>query len=638
MKKNILLLVSILFLFLIMFFLKHYFSVFYFQNDINKIALNIETTKNIGQIYSCFDHDCDLMKYENGIYTYKLNQENPLFYKEISNIEVVLENEKNLPDIKNISAFYGNKFSYFERASLKGKNIDFDDSIKYSINLSEITNSKSIIQKLGIYIESLFYNWYFYIVSYVLIAIYFIKYKKRFEFDIKYILPLIIFLGAFLRISHIDFIPLWNDELYTYTVVSDCGSGFNFKNIFIDPGNPPLFFFLSNIWLRFFNNSTFLIRLLPCLIGVFGIYLIYFVIDKIFNKKTALIAAFLMVINIFIVVESNEIRSYIFAMDLVLISVFCFYKFLNNQTNKNLLMYFICIVALVNTHFYCFLFALFNFLFGFFILKRSKIKYVFANIVAFLTFGIYFLISYKVSLSSTFNTWLSLPTIDVLYNHIVFYFGNSVFLIVAVLFVIFMYKKLSKLEQNAILYIVSSVAFVFVVAYVFSWLVKPILFERYFCIFLPLFIVITSIFLNYDYKTKFKPVLVFMIFLFSISAPKYENFNLFSNIYFMVKYSTVDSLNYDENYDVYFVIPDNIKYTNYFKNDFDKLKNPNIIISNNGIKENIDMINDYVKNSKKKKVVFYMPEICTNQIIKKQYNAQKIVTSILPVYKIFVVK
>ncbi len=621
-----------------MFFLKHYFSVFYFQNDVNRIALNIETNKNIGQVYSCFDHDCDLMKYENGIYTYKLNQENPLFYKEISNIEVVFESEKKFSNVKNISVFYGNKFSYFLNSSLKGKEIDFDDSIKYSINLSEITNSKPLIQKLGIYIESLFYNWYFYIISYILIAVCLIKYKRRFDFDIKYTLPLIIFLGAFLRLSHIDFIPLWNDELYTYTVVSDCGSGFNFKNIFIDPGNPPLFFLLSNIWLKFFNSSTLLIRLLPCLIGVFGIYLIYYVADKIFNKKIALITAFLMAINIFVIVESNEIRSYIFAMNLVLICGLCFYNFSNKQTNKNLLMYFITVVLLVNTHFYCFLFALFNFIFGFFILKTNKIKYVIANILAFLTFAIYFLISYKVSFSSTFNTWLSLPTTDVLYNHIVFYFGNGIFFIVAILFTIFMYKKLSKNEQNAILYIVSSLAFVFVVAYVFSWCVKPILFERYFCIFLPLFMIITAIFLNYDYKTKFKPVLIFAIFLFSISTPKYENFNLFSNIYFMVKYSTVDSLNYDESYDVYFVIPDNKNYTNYFKDDFNKLENPKIIISNNGIKENIDMINDYVKNSKKKKVIFYMPEICTNQIIKKQYNAQKIVTSILPVYKIFVVK
>ncbi len=620
------------------FFLRHYFSVFYFQNDINKITINIETNKNLGEVYSCFDSDCDLMKFENNIYSYKLNQENPLFYKDISNVEVIFENEENTKEIKNISVFYGNKFNYFLNSSLIGKNVEFNNNTKYSINLPEITNSKSIIQKLGVYIESLFYNWYFYVISYILFAIYLIKTKKQLKFDTRFVLPLIIFLGAFLRFSHIDFIPLWNDELYTFTVISECGKSLNLKNIFIDPGNPPLFFLLSNIWLKFFNSSTFLIRLLPTLIGIFGIYLIYYVTDKIFNKKTALISAFLMAINIFIIVESNEIRSYILAMNLVLVGGFCFYKLLKEQSNKNLLLYFISLILLINTHFYCFLFVLFNFILGLILLKENKLKYFFINIIAFLTFGIYFLISYKASFSSTFNTWLSLPTLDVLYNHIVFYFGNSVFFIACILFLIFMYKKLNENERNLIIYSVSSVAFVFVVAYVFSWCVKPILFERYFCIFLPLFIVVVAILINYDYKTKFKPFVVLFIFLFSVCIPKYENFNLFSNIYFMVKYSTVDSVNYDDSYDVYFVIPDNYKYTNYFKNDFNKLKNPKIIISNNGIKENIDMINEYVKNSNKKRVIFYMPEICTNQIIKKQYNAQKIVTSILPVYKIFVVK
>lgn len=87
--------------------------------------------------------------------------------------------------------------------------------------------------------------------------------------------------------------------------------------------------------------------------------------------------------------------------------------------------------------------------------------------------------------------------------------------------------------------------------------------------------------------------------MFSINIPKYENFNLFSNIYFIVKYSAADYKQYSEDYDVYFIIPDNQKYTNYFKNDFKNIKSSQIIISNNGIKEDIDMIDEYIKNSKK---------------------------------------
>ena len=44
-------------------------SIFYFQNDIGKISLNIES-KNVGDLFVCFDKTCDLMKFENDIYSF----------------------------------------------------------------------------------------------------------------------------------------------------------------------------------------------------------------------------------------------------------------------------------------------------------------------------------------------------------------------------------------------------------------------------------------------------------------------------------------------------------------------------------------------------------------------------------------
>ena len=74
MRKVILFLAIISFI-LSLIFLRHHFSVFYFQNDINKIAVNIEMPKN-KEIYVCFNKNCDLMNFKNDIYSYKLNQEN----------------------------------------------------------------------------------------------------------------------------------------------------------------------------------------------------------------------------------------------------------------------------------------------------------------------------------------------------------------------------------------------------------------------------------------------------------------------------------------------------------------------------------------------------------------------------------
>ena len=635
--KKILLIISFLLFLLPLLFIRHHLSIFYFQNDINRIAVNIEAD-NLKEPYICFDSECDLLKYQNGIYSYKLNQETPLFYNDISNIELILSNNTDLKSIKNITIFNGNKFEYIDSSKLNFKEIDFNNSKKISLDLPFSLNSKTVLQKLGVYIESIFYNWYFYVLGYILLIFCLIKYDfKKIKINHNIFLLLIILLGTILRFSHIDFIPLWNDELYTYTVISDSASGFNLKNIFYDPGNPPLFFLLSNIWLKFFHSSVTLIRLFPLLLGVFGIYFIYFVTNKILNKNVALVSSFLMSFNIFVINESNEIRSYILSMSLVLFGMYSFYLLNKEKTNKNFLIYFLSSFALINTHFYCFLFALYNFILGLILFKDSKIKFFFVNIGAFSTFLIYFLFTYKNSFSKTFNTWLASPDINVLYDHIIFYFGNIIWFIISLAFLCFIFKKLSKDEKKIVIYIVSSISFVFIFSYLFSLFVKPILFERYFCIFIPLLIIITSIFLCYEYKTKFKPLIILVILLFSFSAPKYENFNLFSNIHLLIKYSSVDSKYYSQEYDIYTIIPDNIKYTNYYKNEIKNI-NSKFIVSNNGILEDIDMLDEIIKKSDKKKVVIYLPEICTNQFVKQKYKVKKIFTSILPVYKIIVLK
>ena len=267
-------------IFVLSFFVfKHFFSVFYFQNDLNRITLNIETSQK-QEVLACFDNSCDNMTFKNDVYSYKLNQQNPLFYKNYSNIELVFN---KYPKFNNITFFYGNKFQYFKQNDVIINKIDFNDSIKYSINLPFKTNSKSAFKQFAVYFETIFYNWYFYLFFYVALIFYLIKFPFSDKFKIKHPIFLIILLGTFLRLSHINYVPLWNDELYTLCVISENGKNV-FQNLYFDPGNPPLFFFLSNLWLKFFNSNIILIRLLPAIIGVLGIYSTYFFTKKVLNN------------------------------------------------------------------------------------------------------------------------------------------------------------------------------------------------------------------------------------------------------------------------------------------------------------------------------------------------------------------
>ncbi|MBQ9149909.1 glycosyltransferase family 39 protein [bacterium] len=577
------------------------------------------------------------MQYKNGVYFYKLNQQNPIFYQDVvENIELI-STKDTVSKIKKIDLFYGNKYRKIDSSQLKILNVEFLDKEMNSINFSFENNNKTLIQKAGVYFQSIFYNWYFYLVSYILILVILIKYQNRFDLKIKYPIALILFLAAFLRFSHIDFVPLWNDELYTLTFISNMGEGLNLKNTFLDAGNPPLFFIMSNFWLYFLNKNIILIRLLPLIIGVFQVYLIYFLLKKILSKKVALIASFLSAINIFMILESNEIRSYILSMVLVLCGLYQFIKLKNDFNNKNLYAYVLILILLINTHFYCILYVISNFILGLFLFKENRIKFFISNLIAALSFLPYFLITvYNNSFDKNFNTWLEKPSIDVFYNHIVFYFGNIIFFLLVVIASVFLFKKLEKKEKFIFLYSIYSISFVFISALIVSLLIKPILFERYFCIFLPYLIINTSLILNIDYKTKFKPLIIVVFLLFSICIPKYENFNLFSNIYLMAKYSSDDYKDYKA-YESYFVIPDRVDYIKYFP----EIPKDRVIVSNFGVREDVDLISYYLQqiNYKKgEKIILYLPEICINSKIKysKELNIKKIDTTIVPVYKIYI--
>ncbi len=637
--KNNLIIISIILFILVLFPLRHYVSIFYFQNDLNKISINVETKNNshISNLYVCFNQNCDKMNLEKGIYTYKLNQTNPLFYNgEIDDIELIFKDESLTKNIQSITVFCEKNFGYYSiNETIKSK-IEFQNEEYTSYKIPFKIVHKNLLQKMSIYIESIFYNWYFYIFSYILIIIYLSKNKFNYNFNLK-ILPifLIISLGFLLRLSHIDFIPLWNDELYTICNISN--GTLNLKRTIMDPGNPPLFFILSNIWLTKFNSSIIQIRFLPLILGLIQIGSIYFITNKVINKKTALVATFLSAINIFIIVESNEIRSYILSMSLILWGGYSLLNIKKDFSYKNCALYVLFTILLINTHYYTLLFALFNFILGFFILKNKKIKFTILNILAFSTFLPYLQSTMMLhSFEKNFNTWLEKPDLTVLYNHVIFYFGNILFLICTVAFCIFIYNKhlKNKFEGKIFIYNIISISFVFIASYIISLTIKPILFERYFCIFLPLLIINTAILINIKYKIKFTWLI---ILLFSINMPKYENYNLFSNIDNLIKYSIQDYKNYKyEN--VYFIIPDTNAYLKYYP----EMPKDRVIISNLGTREDKDLIKEYVKeikkyNPKTEKIVLYLPEICINSKIKysKKENIKKINTSILPIYKIF---
>ncbi len=641
-KNKFILFLAIIFFVFSFFIFKHHFSIFYFQNDIGKTAINIES-KDVGEINICFDKNCDKMQFEKEVYTYELNQQNPMFYMNpAKTIEIVTPKKDSKKSFGSISIFYNlNDIFYVKQDDIKKietYEIDFQNTTKYGQEIAfNKANNKTFLQKFAVYFEGVFYNWYFYLISYILILSYLILKQNKINVKIKNGIYWILLIGLLLRVSHIDYLPLWNDELYTFCFISDLGKNLNLERTFLDPGNPPLFFIISNVWLYFFNKSIFLIRLLPCLIGLLQIYSAYFVAKKIFNEKIGLTCAFLSAINIILILESNEIRSYILSMTLILWGLYWFYQLKNNFNYKNLIIYFVISILLINIHYYCIFFVLANFILGIILFKNNRLKFLFTNMISAVTFLPYlFKTVLNFSLSKGFNTWIEKPSLEMLNNHVTFYFGNIIFFFLTIAFSIWIFKKLKNQEKFIFLYTIYSITIVFISALIISLIIKPVLFERYFIIFIPFLILNTSIFLNMDYETKFKPLIICTVLLFSINMPKYENFNLFSNINLMAKYSFLDSETNKDKYHSYYIIPDKFEYIKFFP-FIDRNK---VIVLDCGMLNDDKLVDKILNNieDKKSKKILYFPEQTFNYALRnnEKLKAKKIKTTLMRVYKVYI--
>lgn len=150
---------------------------------------------------------------------------------------------------------------------------------------------------------------------------------------------LILILGAFLRLYHLDSKSLWYDEIVT-AVISDKDNdlatvlGYALRRIpnvelgqisLEAPARPPLYFLLAHLFLQL-GSSDFLIRFPAALLGILGIAAIYLVGTILFGKREGVLSAFLLSISTFHIRYSQETRYYSLFALLSLISLYFFYR------------------------------------------------------------------------------------------------------------------------------------------------------------------------------------------------------------------------------------------------------------------------------------------------------------------------
>jgi len=379
---------------------------------------------------------------------------------------------------------------------------------------------------------------------------------KKYDFP----LILIIILGAFIRLFELGKRPFWWDEQVVFIFVGSF-LGLNFLSICLNslsslPYMISMFLWmkLSGLGLSNFLSLEFILRFPSFLWGVFAIYLIYLVANALFDRKTAIISAFLFSLSAFHVWYSQEARSYTLLVLLVLLSVF----YLLEWVKKNRIIYFylalVFLLLSILTNFLVIL--LFLGCFALFLSKAYRIflKKYFYGILSVISISLILFLTQKTfraafSLISKgeYNLfWIWKPVAkSILYTFENFNSGynapSSLYLCADIVFFsLFFLGVFSALRQkkNELSFILSIIFFPVFSLYLISFII-PAYLDRYLIFCLPFYFILVS-----KGLAHFRNRYLFGIAFFSISSILTLSLLYYSKDYMAPYISKRESANY----------------------------------------------------------------------------------------------
>ena len=158
-------------------------------------------------------------------------------------------------------------------------------------------------------------------------------------------------MAAFLRLFALGRESLWLDE--AMSVGSSKASLWSIAQTTASQDTlPPLYYFLLHLWMLLFGQTETAIRSLSACLGIVSVFLMYKVGQELFDRKTGLIASFLMAISAFALAYSQEARPYALMLMLTLLSFFLFIRILKTEikSRAHIVLYTLVNILLAYTH------------------------------------------------------------------------------------------------------------------------------------------------------------------------------------------------------------------------------------------------------------------------------------------------
>jgi mannosyltransferase len=354
----------------------------------------------------------------------------------------------------------------------------------------------------------------------------------------NYILLSLILLSFLFRIYKLNFQSPWGDELFTLINSHSNKSLGDIFNALKGDVHPPLYYYIVHFFLEIFGDTAYVARFVSILFGVGGMVVLYYLGKELFNKKVALTAVLLLVVNHFHIYYSQEARMYTMLFFTTTLSFLFLIRFIKTSTLKSALLYSITTVLLVNTHFYS-LFALFAqyLILLYFILKpynTTSTKLFTYTFISGVITGISFIPSIVIFLSTSGikSFWIKAPERDVFTSMFKEFFGFSeiaIFIaIVGLLYFLFKTFNEDDIKDHKIdpekdkpvfaFYILFVWLFTLIlIPFVLSYVHLPMIVSRYFINILPPIFLIIAAGITYIKNSVIRATLLSLFVLFSFT-------------------------------------------------------------------------------------------------------------------------
>jgi uncharacterized membrane protein len=304
-----------------------------------------------------------------------------------------------------------------------------------------------------------------------------------------------------LRLYHLNFQSLWLDELYSIVSTDPRNSiGSIIEYCKID--QPPLFFLYLHSVFKLTVYNEIVGRFASALIGLLGVLAVYFLGKECQGERVGLFASFLAGINYFHIYYSQEVRFYGMAFLFTALSYLFFIRAFKNVKAIDFFWYSFSTICLIYTHYFgLIILGIQGLSFVLLLFLKSEIKFIvlslLSGVIIVLTFSPW--IPVVMNDISTDLGWIKSPSPYFVVEYFYDYTGKdalttTVFLIFIYFFFRAMIKRSTSKEMKVIyILIVIWIALSYLIPYVRSILIAPILNNRYTIITLPAWIIVFAI-------------------------------------------------------------------------------------------------------------------------------------------------